>query len=267
MLKEVIPTIETTYKIPSAPHLALLVDFHNGDPEPILASLRIHASSLICICGDIIVGHRPEGDMSPLETQENVLPFLSGCAAIAPTYLSLGNHEWMLDQTDLETIRTTGVTVLDNSWIELEGLVIGGLTSGYVTDYRHFRVTQDSTIRYPRKDTISGIGGSVTAREHTPDTAWLSDFVAVPSYHVLLSHHPEYYPLIPRSIDLVLSGHAHGGQWRVFTHGVWSPGQGLWPRWTRGVYDSRLVVSAGLSNTTWIPRIGNPTEVVYVESP
>lgn len=59
--------------------------------------------------------------MSPLETQENVLPFLSGCAAIVPTYLSLGNHEWMLDQTDLETIRTTGITVLDNSWIELEG--------------------------------------------------------------------------------------------------------------------------------------------------
>lgn len=271
MPSEVIPTIETTYKIPRAPHLALLADFHNGNPEPILASLRIHAPSLICICGDIIIGHRPEGNMSPLETQENVLPFLSGCATIAPTYLSLGNHEWMLDQTDLETIRTTGVIVLDNEWrsiqVEENEIVIGGLTSGYVTDYRRFRATQDGSIRYPRKDTISGIGGSVTAREHTPYTAWLSDFVAVPSYHVLLSHHPEYYPLISRSIDLVLSGHAHGGQWRVFNHGVWSPGQGLWPRWTRGVYDSRLVVSAGLNNTTWIPRFGNPTEVVYVESP
>ena len=45
--------------------------------------------------------------MSPLQTQANVLPFLTACACLAPTFLSLGNHEWMLDQEDLDMIRST----------------------------------------------------------------------------------------------------------------------------------------------------------------
>lgn len=273
MLKEVVPTIETTYKILGAPYLALLADFHNGTPEPILASLQLHSLTLICICGDIIVGHRPERDRSPIETQKNVLPFLSSCAAIAPTFLSLGNHEWMADEADLETIKTTGVTVLDNSWIEMDGLRIGGLTSGYVWDYRRFRAESGSSDRDPRQESISGIGGAVHARTHKSYTEWLVDFCSTPGYHILLSHHPEYYPIIPASVDLILSGHTHGGQFRMYNpfklewFGFGSPGQGWLPQWTRGVYEGRLVVSAGLSNTTWIPRIGNPTEIVYIESP
>ena len=74
-----------------------------------------------------------------------------------------------------------------------------------------------------------------------------------------------YYFNLQTGRELVLSGHAHGGQWQFFGHGVWAPGQGWWPRYTKGVYVGRLVVSAGLSNTTWVPRICNPTEVVYIE--
>lgn len=276
VLKEVIPTIETTYGILGVPSLALLADFHNGAPEPILASLQFHSPSLICICGDIIVGHRPEGDRSPLETQENVLPFLSGCAAIAPTFMSLGNHEWMVDEKDLAAITATGVTVLDNAWrsITVDGkeVILAGLTSGYVTDYRAFRTIQPAEPRYPRREALYGIGG--VRAGHKPETAWLEKFAATdPSLtHILMSHHPEYFPLVPKEIDLILSGHAHGGQLRMYNlfkrewFGLWSPGQGWWPKWTRGVYEGRLVVSPGLSNTTWIPRIGNPTEIVYIES-
>ena len=265
-----IPTIETIYKLPSCPaSLALLSDLHNADPAPVIASLREHTPSLICITGDVLYGSRPEGDRSPLETQTNVLPFLAACASIAPTFMSLGNHEWMVDQEDIDTIIAIGVTVLDNEWksISVDGkeVILGGLTSGYVTDYRHFKEKAHSSDRYPRQESISGIGGAVHASAHKPDTAWLSAFAAQTGFHILLSHHPEYLPLIPSSIELALSGHAHGGQWRVFNHGVWAPGQGSWPKWTRGVYAGRLVVSAGLSNTTWIPRIWNPTEVVYVE--
>lgn len=175
----------------------------------------------------------------------------------------------MLDQEDLAAINATGVTVLDNEWksITVDGkeVILAGLTSGYVTDYRTFRSESGSSDRYPRQESISGIGGAVHARDHKPETEWLDDFAAQPGWKMCLSHHPEYLPLIPSSIDLILSGHAHGGQWRFFGHGVWSPGQGWWPKWTRGVYENRLVVSAGLSNTTWVPRIWNPTEVVYIE--
>lgn len=249
--------------------LALLSDLHNTDPEPVVASLRERVPSLICITGDILYGSRPEGNQSPLEVQKNVLPFLKSCVSLTPTFLSLGNHEWMLDQDDLTALTATGVVLLDNEWVTAtvgnEKILLAGLTSGYVTDYRRFRAESGSPDRYPRQESISGIGGAVHARDHKPETEWLPAFAEQPGYKVLLSHHPEYFPLIPSSIDLILSGHAHGGQWRIFGHAVWSPGQGWWPRWTRGVYDSRLVVSAGLSNTIWIPRIGNPTEIVYLE--
>jgi len=185
--------------------------------------------------------------------------------------MSLGNHEQMLDDADLAAIAATGVTVLDNSWVEKDGLVIAGLTSGYVTDYRKaVEGIRSPQNRYPAQQSISGLQGVRTASEHKPDTAWLTAFSSVPGYHILLCHHPEYFSFLPPTVDLVLSGHAHGGQIRLFNPfkhewaGLWSPGQSLWPRWTKGVYEGRLIVSAGLSNTTWIPRVFNPTEVVYI---
>lgn len=267
--------VETVYMIPGAPHLALLSDLHGRDPKPVLASVRNHAPSLICITGDILYGSHPEGDRSPLDTQEHVLPFLSGCAAIAPTFLSLGNHEWALDHEDIEKIKSTDVTVLDNEWCEIEvdgkEIVIGGLTSAYVTDYRRFVATLDpaerARARYPKKDTISGIGGAVTASQHKPESGWLDEFSSAPGFKICLSHHPEYFPFVPSTVDLILSGHAHGGQWRFFGRGVFAPGQGFWPRWSKGVYDGKMVVSTGLANTASIPRLFNPTEIVYLESP
>ena len=269
--------VETTYHIPGAPRIALLADLHGRDPAPVLTSVRSHAPSLVCVVGDILYGSHPEDDRSPLETQTNVLPFLSGCASLAPTFLSLGNHEWMLDEQDLAAIAAIGVVILDNDYktISIDGrkIVLAGLTSGYVTDYRRFRATQDGKERYPKKGKLSGIGGAVTASQHRPDMAWLDDFAAQPELKVCLSHHPEYFPFIPRGVDLILSGHAHGGQWAYYSFfrkrmcGVWSPGQGFLPRWTKGVYDGRLVVSAGLANTASVPRLFNPVECVYIESP
>ena len=72
-----------------------------------------------------------------------------------------------------------------------------------------------------------------------------------------------------RKIDLVLSGHAHGGQIRVMGQGIFSPGQGLFPKYTAGIHRGKygsMVISRGLSNPySYVPRLGNPCEVVYVE--
>lgn len=112
-------------------------------------------------------------------------------------------------------------------------------------------------------------GSNKATADIKPDTSWLHDFAASSGYHILLSHHPEYYPFIPSSIDLVLSGHAHGGQWNYYSFkdrrwkGIFAPGQGLFPKYTSGMY-GKMIVSRGLANTTWVPRICNPTEVVYV---
>ena len=68
-----------------------------------------------------------------------------------------------------------------------------------------------------------------------------------------------------RDVDLVLAGHAHGGQVRVFGRGLYAPGQGLLPKYTHGVIDHRMIVSAGASNSVSIPRWGNPCEVLRIE--
>ena len=278
--------VETTYNLNTPVSLALLSDLHGRDPEPVLKALRTHMETLdlIAIVGDFIYGTWPVDCRSPLETQEHVLPFLSGCSALAPTFVSLGNHEQMLDHTDLDRISSTEVTVLDNDWKSItvggKEVILGGLTSAYVTDYRRAVATlrgstttltasESDFTRYPKKESIEGLKGLKTASERLPDTSWLQTFSS-PGYHILLCHHPEYLPLVPDAVDLVLSGHAHGGQWRLYNpfkrewRGVFAPGQGFWPSLTSGVHDGRLVISRGLANTASVPRLFNPTEIVYI---
>ena len=248
--------VESWYEVPGVPRLAMLSDLHGRPYQEIVSAVRRFAPEMICITGDLITGILPEDEISPLVSQPYVLPFLEKCAEIAPAFVSLGNHEQVLDETDLRKIEQTGVTVLDNRWVRKDKWIVGGLTSACVTDYRKAR-PNDSPLRYPKVPRIQ--------RSGIPKTDWLDGFVRQEGFHILLSHHPEYFPLIPEGIELMLSGHAHGGQIRLFGRGLFAPGQGWLPKYTKGKYDDRLIVSAGLSNTASpIPRLFNQTEVVFV---
>ena len=66
-----------------------------------------------------------------------------------------------------------------------------------------------------------------------------------------------------RSDDIVFAGHAHGGQWRIFGRGMFAPGQGIFPRYTKGFYGN-LLVSAGAHNSEILPRINNKCEILEV---
>ena len=95
----------------------------------------------------------------------------------------------------------------------------------------------------------------------------LDEFFAYDGVKILICHHPEYYAkyLRDRDVDLVLSGHAHGGQWRLFGLGLYAPDQGLFPKYTSGVHEDTLVISRGTANTGGIiPRLFNPREVVCI---
>ena len=84
---------------------------------------------------------------------------------------------------------------------------------------------------------------------------------------ILLCHKPELYMkrMRSRTFDLTVAGHAHGGQIRLLGRGVYAPGQGLLPRYTRGVYNQgRLIVSAGAGNPSRMPRWFNPCEVLLI---
>lgn len=158
------------------------------------------------------------------------LPFLTACSEIAPTFFSYGNHEIKYPVLSPEEIKQTGVTLLDNSFTTFGDITIGG-------------------------------------QRPYSDTGWLGEFEKQEGFLLLMDHHPEHYPEYlkdgHKGIDLILSGHAHGGQIRIKNRGLFSPGQGILPKYTKGFYDNRLLVSAGLSNTgSPIPRICNEPEVL-----
>lgn len=281
--------------------IAHISDLHNKDGGQAIESMRSRKPDIIAITGDIVLRRRPKGDMLIVQSEKNVLPFLSECAQIAPTYMSLGNHEVMLDRDDLEMISQTGVELLDNRFVKTDRYVIGGLTSAYVSRYRRELEEMEageepgkrshvlSVLR--RRNEDSGEKAAAASKnlraERYPvlkpfmrpkmqeqDYAWLDTFVQVPRYRILLSHHPEYWcleePMLSnRDIDLVLSGHAHGGQFRLFGQGFFAPGQGWFPKYTSGIHQGkhgRMIVSKGMANTVkFAPRLFNPTEVVYIE--
>lgn len=259
--------IETHYQLNTPFSIALLSDLHGRPFSNVERSLRRNLPEVICICGDFIYGKRPEDGRSPLEEQENVLPFIAMCANIAPTYVSLGNHEWLLDEKDIDDIEKTGVRVLDNDWIVRGGAVIGGLTSATATDYRRFRNCCSSDERYPSRR----IGRHRRPAAQLTETGWITEMPQ--GYRILLSHHPEYWDRVKDTgIDLMLSGHTHNGQFAYYSirkhrwTGLWAPGQGWFPKYSSGVYeDGKLIVSAGLSNTAPVPRLFNPTQIIYIE--
>lgn len=253
---------EYTIKAPLNLTIALVTDLHEYNPEAVLKILREVNPDVIAVAGDTLERHEygenlDKGDQSAISRliclgihladkllksaeywkkrdicAENSYRLLREAAGIAPVVMSLGNHELYLTREDRRVMEQAGIHLLDNTSTELKGVLFGGLTSKQIT-------------------------GKF-------DKAFLENFSSSSSYKVLLCHHPEYYDYLRDfDIDLILSGHCHGGQIRVRERGVFAPGQGLFPKYHHGLY-GRMVVSAGTANTASIPRWGNPCEVVVV---
>lgn len=267
--------------------IALLSDTHDTACDEILNSLHKQKPDYILIAGDFLQGNIPENDCFKMQDTQYALEMLEQCAKTAPTYLSLGNHEWMLIDEDIDIIQKTGVTVLDNAFIKTGPFVIGGLSAGNVLRYRRLAVSPSSRnhrYKVPSSYLSVSLLEELFPKKHEvdpeflPDTSWLDHYAQEPGYHILLSHHPEYwtYPPVHLSqlpIELILSGHAHGGQCRYYSllegtwRGLYAPNQGLFPKYTSGVHigNSTMVISRGLSNTAKvIPRLFNPIEMVYL---
>lgn len=250
---------ETFYRLNVPCRIALIADTHSQHVPELIPSLEKNRPDVICIAGDIIRGTLP---VSGLKMQEstNALDLLKQCAAITTTYFSFGNHEWLLADEDVEMIASTGVVILDNSWVVKDGVVFGGLSSASLAFYRNYRNHQKEKVLYP------GEFPAPRAFVPMPDLSWLPEFEKENGFKILLCHQPEYYTkyLKGMSIDLILSGHAHGGQIRIGSRGLYAPDQGLFPKLISGVIGDRLVISRGLSNPSRLPRFHNPTEVVYI---
>lgn len=165
-----------------------------------------------------------------------------GLSEIAPVYSSLGNHELSHPESDeIKKILRKHSTLLDNEYTEVSingtDMRIGGLM-----DY------------HPSKDELN---------------EYIRDFADTDKFTLLLSHCPEYYTwgVDEVKIDLMVSGHTHGGQVILpFAGGVYAPEQGWWPEYDYGVFyeeNATLVITRGLgSSKQKVPRFNNPPEIL-----
>lgn len=164
-----------------------------------------------------------------------------------PCFYSLGNHEFHRYDTGAEQIkremRARGVYVLDGRTYDL--------------------TANGSTVR------IHGIDGISSADQ----LKYCREMISPDMPNIMIDHYPEEFPkLSTMGFDLILSGHAHGGQVRIppFIKGLYAPGQGFFPKYTSGEYyrgGSEMIVSRGLQRCLRdiiIPRVFNRPELVCI---
>lgn len=234
--------------------LAVVADLHAKDPQPVIDALKLASPDIILCAGDIFECFVSSNN----EKNKNGFRFFEHAVKIAPVYYCLGNHE------------TEGEPASDNPYV-----------CGYKCIPQHIldrihevgvKTVFDTYVHHNEHIVIGGLVSALNRQNGLPDAELLHGISNIESdrYKILICHHPEYYPqyLKDTDIDLIVSGHAHGGQWRLFGHGIFAPGQGLFPKYTSGLYDKKLAVSRGCSNSTrhlYVPRLFNPVEIMLIE--
>lgn len=226
--------------------IALVTDLHSCAYGPgqrtLIDALDAEAPDGVMLVGDIF-----DDKLS----DDNTETFLAGIAGRYPCWYVTGNHEYW-----------SGAAAFDRKMAILEKLNIPRLENEAVeVELNGQRVTLCG-VDDPR----------AWSNDATVYAAKLRELARTESYAILLAHRPEYAEMYAEcGFDLVLSGHAHGGQWRVpgLLNGLFAPNQGLFPKYAGGVYqieDTTMVVSRGLAReSTRVPRFYNRPELVIVE--
>jgi len=229
--------------------IAHVSDLHNAemgkDNEKLLSMLRDADPDMIAITGDLIDSRHTDIEVA--------LQFIRAAAKIAPCYYVTGNHEARVNEYgELKAgMEAAGVTVLEDvrTEISMEGetiTLIGVNDPSYQTDYLFGDA--ESVMNAKLEDL------------HTENDG----------FTILLSHRPELFDTYAdHDIDLILSGHAHGGQFRLpFIGGLVAPNQGLFPEYDAGIYtegNTNMLVSRGVGNSILPFRINNRPEVTLIE--
>lgn len=228
--------------------IAQVSDLHNSeigkDNQKLLNALKSADPDVILLTGDLIDSRRTNIDIA--------VNFAKKACEIAPCYYASGNHESRLQDFNsfAKRLEDVGVTVLKNQklrlldgeeYITLIGIEDPAFTNEYPSDY---------------------------------DGAYIEktlDELVLPSdgFTVVLSHRPELLSSYAKGgVDLVFSGHAHGGQFILpLIGGLYAPGQGFFPKYTQGIITqdrTNLVISRGVGNSAFPFRLNNRPEVVLV---
>ena len=203
---------------------------------------------------DIVKKYGPEASNADNPEREHLIEEL---AKTAPVYYSIGNHEYhWSDENEMKKAFTdAGAIVVDLSFqdvsINNSDIRIGGYYGSY---------------RVPH---LKGLNAEQTAIE----MKFFDEFEDTDRYKILLAHIPtawvdwNYTDKYP--VDLIFSGHYHGGVIRIpFIGGMFAPYVGWFPQNTEGVFSGKYgtcILSTGLSGKNRIPRINNDPQIVVTD--
>lgn len=223
---------------------AVITDLHSNligeDQADLMSLIDNQFPDVIFLVGDIVDEKLP---------QSQAELFLNQIVAKYPTYYVTGNHE---------SYTKRGEQV--KQMIEAKGIEV---------------LAQESSL-FTYNDTTLQITGIDDPTFLPPDIALfeaMHNHQSGPYVNVLLAHRPELIEdYLAYPFDIIFSGHAHGGQWRIpgLINGLYAPHQGLFPKYAGGEYNfnqTKLIVSRGLENQKLdhIPRFYNRPEVVIVD--
>lgn len=222
-------------------------DLHNArfgkNQKRLIQAIKEAEPDIIVVTGDLIDSNRTNVEIA--------MEFISQAVEIAPVYYVTGNHEtWALDdyRTLEEQMREAGVHVLEDETVTLE------------QNGEYVQLIGLSDIELIKE---------AAAQEGNIAEKKLEKLMSTNIYTILLSHRPELFESYCRAhANLVFSGHAHGGQFRIpFIGGLIAPNQGFLPEYSEGYFtedDTTMFVSRGLGNSVIPFRINNLPEIVVV---
>lgn len=236
-----IPVDFNNYKI------VQISDFHNNQSNALtndlIKKIEKQKPNIIVLTGDLVDSNKTNVEVA--------INFIKKINTVAPIYYVSGNHEASIsDYTKFkEQLLENKVIILEN---KTEVLKINESSINLMG------------IDDPRMAHESFISDSEIVKVELDNVKYNSD-----KYNILLSHRPELFDIyVEKEIDLILTGHAHGGQIRIpFIGGIVAPNQGFFPKYTNGVFKKNkttMVVSRGIGNSIIPFRINNRPELVVI---
>ncbi len=247
-----------TSKIKKSINIACVSDVHARKYDRVIMALNLVGPDMILLAGDIL--EVSNGYM--FKRNEVALEFLKKVSCIAPVYYCFGNHEIYYSHTRKEENRIPNEKMLNDNINKINDIGIHIVNDTFDT------VTLGNKEKILVGGLLCGCDMNPALNMPEPDLDFLKKYDSNTMFKILLCHYPHYYDtyLKNTSFDIILSGHAHGGQWRFFNRGVYAPHQGIFPKYTSGIYDNRFIISKGaVNNSKPIPRFFNPTEILQIQ--
>lgn len=240
----------------SSVRVILLSDLHGKsfgrENSRLIAKIQEQSPDAIFLDGDMI-----DRSADPTDVQE-LLRLIERLHEIAPVYFAPGNHELEYMQTDtslLTQVTEAGAVIVNDSYVDVtiagQPLRIGG-TMGHAFYFGRSEEEFSSSPEYQFLKAFEDTDVPKICLAHMPDT-----FIFNGAYNLW-------------NVDLILSGHTHGGLIRLpFIGGLYAPMQGWFPEYDQGYFrlgeHMQMVITSGLAGHGMIPRINNPPEIVVID--